>query len=76
MVLMSQHEQETGLSYWHVLRIIFVIFFLFLTGEVFFRWDAFSFYSTLEEFLPAVALITIFWSIITVFSALLSTCFA
>ena len=57
-------------SYRQVFRLIFVIFSLYLMGDAFFRWDGFSYYATFREFLPAVALITILWSIVAVFAAL------
>ncbi len=31
-------------SYWQIFRLIFVIFFLFLTGDALYRWDGFSYY--------------------------------
>ena len=57
-------------SYRQVFRLIFVIFSLYLMGDAFYRWDGFSYYATFREFLPAVALITILWSIVAVFAAL------
>ena len=58
-------------SYWQVFRLIFVIFFLFLTGDAFYRWDGFSYYATFSEFLPAVALVSTLWGIVAVFLAAL-----
>ncbi|GBD97315.1 MAG TPA: DUF4976 domain-containing protein [Nitrospirae bacterium] len=57
-------------SYRQVFRLIFVIFFLFLTGDAFYRWDGFSYYATFSEFLPAVALVSILWSGVAAFLAL------
>jgi arylsulfatase A-like enzyme len=40
-------------------------------GDAFYRWDGFSYYASFSEFLPAVALALILWSIVSVFIALL-----
>ncbi len=61
----------TRVSYWMVFRLIFILFFLHLMGDVFYRWDGFSYYASFSEFLPSVALITILWSIVAVFTAVL-----
>lgn len=58
-------------SYRQVFRLIFVIFFLFLTGDAFYRWDGFRYYATFSEFLPSVALVTILWSIVAALAAML-----
>ncbi|GBD97314.1 MAG TPA: DUF4976 domain-containing protein [Nitrospirae bacterium] len=57
-------------SYWKVFRLIFVMFFLYLMGDAFFRWDGFSYYATFSEFLPAVALVSILWSAVALFTAM------
>ncbi len=51
------------ISYWNVLRLVFVLFFLYLTGDAFYRWDGFSFYASFSEFLPSVAFVSIMYSI-------------
>ena len=61
---------KTIASYRQVFRLIFVVFSLYLMGDAFFRWDGFSYYATFREFLPALALITILWSAVAVFAAL------
>ena len=53
-------------SYWKVLRIVIVAYFLFLMGDAFYRWDGFKFYATFSEFIPSIALISILWSILAV----------
>ena len=58
-------------SFWLFFRPVFVLFFLYLTGDVFYRWDGFKYYASFSEFLPNVSLITILWSIVAVFAALL-----
>ncbi len=58
-------------SYWQAFRVIFVLFSLYLMGDVFYRWDGFRYYASFSEFLPGVALIIILWSIAAVFAALL-----
>jgi arylsulfatase A-like enzyme len=51
-------------SFSQVLRIMFVIFSLYLLGDVFSRWDGAKYYATLNEFLPSVALVFILWSLL------------
>jgi arylsulfatase A-like enzyme len=51
-------------TYWQVFRLIFVIFFLYLLGYVFYYWDGFSKYGTFSEYIPSVALVSLFWVII------------
>ncbi len=58
-------------SYRQVFRLIFVLFSLFLMGDAFYRWDGFSYYASFSEFLPAVALVSVLWSIVAAFTALL-----
>ncbi len=58
-------------SYWQVLRFIFVVFSLYLLQDVFYRWDGFKYYATFSEFVPSVALVTILWSTLGAFIALL-----
>ncbi|NOZ69775.1 MAG: sulfatase-like hydrolase/transferase [Deferribacteres bacterium] len=58
-------------SYLRVFRLIFVMFSLFLMGDAFYRWDGFSYYASFSEFLPAVALVSVLWTIVAVFAALL-----
>jgi arylsulfatase A-like enzyme len=59
------------LSYWKVFRLIFVIFFLYLIGDAFYRWDGFRFYAPLSEFLPGFGLAAILCSIVVFFAAVL-----
>ena len=40
-------------------------------GDAFYRWDGFSYYASISEFLPSVALAFILWSIIALATALL-----
>ena len=58
-------------SFWQIFRLTFVIFFLYLMGDVFFRWDGYRYYASFYEFLPGLALITILWSITALFTATL-----
>lgn len=53
------------MNFWNLFRLIFVIFFLYLMGDAFYRWDGFKYYASFYEFLPSVALISVLW-IITV----------
>jgi hypothetical protein len=61
---------KTGVSYWQVFRLVFVLFSLYLMRDAFFRWDGFRYHSTFLEFLPSVALIAILWSLVAVFVAM------
>ncbi len=56
-------------SCWKIFRLIFVIFFLYLIGDAFYRWDGFRYYATFSEFLPSIALISILTSITALFVA-------
>lgn len=49
-----------------LLRLMFVIFSLYLTGDALYRWDGFSYYASFYEFLPTVALAFILWSLVAV----------
>jgi arylsulfatase A-like enzyme len=40
--------------------------------DAFYRWDGFSFYASFLDFLPSVALASILWSIVSVFTAILA----
>lgn len=59
-------------SYWKIFRFIFVIFSLYLLRDVFNRWDGFRYHSTFSEFLPSVALVTVLWSMVALFTALIA----
>lgn len=50
-------------SFRKVFRIVFVLLFLYLLKDIFFRWDGFKFYGSFSEFLPGVALISILWTL-------------
>lgn len=52
------------------IRLFFVLFSLYLMGDAFYRWDGFSYYASLPEFLPSCALAFILWSTLSVFTAL------
>ncbi len=58
-------------SFQQVFRLIFVIFSLYLMGDVFFRWDGVSYYATFSEFLSSIALISILWSIAATLTAII-----
>ncbi|MBI5664201.1 MAG: sulfatase [Nitrospirae bacterium] len=61
----------SSLSYSQVFRITFVVFFLFLMGDAFYRWDGFKYYASFAEFLPNLSLVSLFWSILATVTALL-----
>ena len=56
----------TGITFWQLFRLIFVLFSMFLMGDAFYRWDGFSYYASFAEFIPAVALVFIQCSLVTV----------
>ncbi len=60
------------LPYWKVFRLFFVLFSLYLLRDVFYRWDGFRYHSTIFEFMPSVALVTVLWSIVAAVAALLA----
>ncbi|MEM3101507.1 MAG: sulfatase [Candidatus Nitrosotenuis sp.] len=60
-----------NISYWRVFRLLFTIFSLYLLKDAFYRWDGFKYHSTFFEFLPSAALVTILWTLVAVFSALI-----
>lgn len=52
-------------SYWQFFRLIFVVFFLYLMGDAFYRWDGFRYYGSFTEFMMSVALAAVLLSILT-----------
>jgi arylsulfatase A-like enzyme len=54
-----------------LLRLVFVIFSLYLLGDAFYRWDAFRYYASFSEFIPSIALASMLWSIIALLATLL-----
>jgi glucan phosphoethanolaminetransferase (alkaline phosphatase superfamily) len=70
-MVFSQKQISRGISLWQIFRIVFVIFFLYLLGDVFYRWDGFKYHSSFSEFLPSVALVSILWSIMAVLLTML-----
>ncbi len=63
--------KNSNISFRGIFRPIFAVFFLYLTGDAFYRWDGFSFYASFSEFLPSLALITVLWSIVAFFAAVM-----
>lgn len=59
------------MNFWKLFRLIFVIFFLYLMGDAFYRWDGFKYYASFYEFLPSVALISILWVSIAAFTTII-----
>lgn len=64
-------KKTSTISLWQIFRLIFVLFFLYLLGDIFYRWDGFRMHSSFFDFLPSVALIIILW---TMLAAGLSIC--
>lgn len=52
------------ISFWQVFRIIFTFFSLYIISDAFYRWDGFSYYASLSEFIQSFSLLLILWSII------------
>jgi arylsulfatase A-like enzyme len=76
--MMTSAEEQTvmnRISYWLILRLVFVMFSLYLMGDAFYRWDGFKYYASFSEFLPSVALASIFWSILSVIASLIAYIF-
>jgi glucan phosphoethanolaminetransferase (alkaline phosphatase superfamily) len=65
MIKASKMFTAQGLTYWRIFRFTFVVFFLYLLRDAFYHWDGFGFHSTFSEFVPAFALVTIFWTMIS-----------
>lgn len=66
---MDREINVSGVSFGNIFRLVFIIFFLYLTGDAFYRWDGFSYYGSFWEFLPSVALVSIIWSALAVLTA-------
>lgn len=58
-------------SFSQVYRLIIVVFFLYLLRDAIWRWDGFRFYAPFSDFLATVALVSIPWSLIAIFIAIL-----
>ena len=58
-------------TYWKIFRLTFVLFSGVLMGDAFYRWDGFRYYAPFSEFLPSLALVSIFWSLLAAVAALL-----
>lgn len=68
----GHNANKKKFSYRRVFRVVFVIFFLYLTGDAFYRWDGFRYHASFSEFLPALALTAILWSIVAALTAALA----
>ncbi len=62
---------KNDFTFLHWVRLVFIIFSLYLMGDVFYRWDAFKFHSSFSEYVPNVALAYILWSIVAFLSSIL-----
>lgn len=62
MASLQKHDSTTKESFGQFFRLIFVLFFLYLTGDAFYRWDGFRYYASFYDFIPSVALVSILWS--------------
>lgn len=68
-----RHKQSGSddVSLRKIVRFVFVVFSLYLMGDAFYRWDGFRFYASFGKFIPAVALIFIFWTVIALIASVL-----
>lgn len=69
----SGQRQETTkrVSFLQLFRLVFVLFSLYLLRSAFYRWDGFKFYASFSEFIPSVALVSIFWTIAAIITTVL-----
>lgn len=58
-------------SFYITLRIFFILFSFRFIRDAFYKWDGYSYYMRLTDFLPDLALSFIFWTLIGVIFALL-----
>jgi arylsulfatase A-like enzyme len=68
----QKQKTTTRVSFLQLFRLFFVLFSLYLLREVFNRWDGFSFYAPFSEYIPAVALVSILWTITAVLTSILA----
>jgi arylsulfatase A-like enzyme len=57
-------------SFSQIFRLVFVIFFLHLLGDSLFRWNGFRYYASFSDFIPSLALVSVLWAVVAVFSTL------
>ncbi len=57
------------MKFYKLCRMVFVVFFLFLLGDAFYRWDGFKYYASIYEFLPSVALISVLWCLVSIITS-------
>jgi arylsulfatase A-like enzyme len=58
-----EHKKKEGVTLLKLFRLIFVVFSLYLLSVAFHRWDGFQFYAPFSEFIPAVSLVSILWTL-------------
>ena len=63
MMQSGKQQETTTISFLELFRLFFVIFSVYLLRNAFYRWDGFSFHASFSEFIPAVALVSILWTI-------------
>lgn len=67
MVSFTNQDSHEKISFHQFFSLVFVLFFLYLLGDAFYRWDGFRYYASFYDFIPSVALVSILWSL-TAFS--------
>lgn len=60
----DKDSDKKRFTFWYCFHLVFTLFFLYLMGDVFYRWDAFKLHSSFSQYLPNVALASIIWSIV------------
>jgi len=68
----GQRAAVIKLSYRQIFRPVFVLFCLYVAGEIFYRGDGLMYYyASFPEIIPTIALVVIFYSIVAVFASIL-----
>jgi arylsulfatase A-like enzyme len=71
MLSSQKNTDNEKVTFRGLFRPIFVIFFLYLLGDAFYRWDGFRHYASFSDFLPSVSLAAVLWSIVSAIFALI-----
>lgn len=59
----GKQVENARVSFLQLFRLVFVLFSLYLLQDAFYVWDGFKFYASFSDFMPAVALVSILWTI-------------
>lgn len=64
MKLAGKQITNERVSFLQVLRLVFVLFSLYLLRDAFFRWDGFKYYASFSEYIPAFSLVLVLWTLV------------